>query len=302
MGLRTVAILFTVILLALPISGSSALPAVLLVVKVAVAVAGPAWTGFNLMFVGARSAAFAQADEVWVSDPPDITRTAFDTGNFNTSGEEWNRGIASAVSVAPASAPSGNAITVRAETNWEPIAFTFSDNINMIDYKVADENGVIWGQGFAVSSVEGIVTKEYKRLGIDDKTKIPIAEIPLRYVISDIVIPHDHNLYSSSLDMGVRAWIKDDQGTNPEESNWHERLLFASVSLDTPDFTKLEAEGDLNNDDFVTTRSSGGNVEIQLHRPIEREVVLRVPFPDTVERLVVGFQIEINGAVQLGKN
>jgi predicted HicB family RNase H-like nuclease len=293
-GLRSLSVFSTLVLLTLPLAASSAVP----VAAAIVAIVGPAWTAVNLVFVGARSAAFAQADEVWVSDPPNITPAGLEAGNFETSAAEWNTGAVSAVSIAPATAPSGNAITVRAETKWEPLAFQFSPQINISELKLADNDGVLWGKGFAFGTFKGIVTKEYGRWGRDGKTNLPVAELPLRYVISDISLPYAEDLDATSFNLTLRAWRMDDENTDPEASSWHKQILLASASLDGPNVDNLQLEGSVSKDDFLAEQDS---FRIRLQKPVEGQVVLRVAFPNNAERIVIALRAEATGSFQVGK-
>ena len=149
-GLRSLSILSATILLVLPLKASSAIPAAAAIAAVVSAFAGgvhQVWKGFSVVVVGARSAAFAQADEIWVSEPPNISRDELEEGTFETTAANWNIGYESSISIAPAAAPSGNAITVRAETKWE--GFALNPEINMTEMRRASEDGVLWGKGFA---------------------------------------------------------------------------------------------------------------------------------------------------------
>jgi hypothetical protein len=298
-GLRVPFLLCTLALLILPLSASSALP---VGIGIAVTIAGAAWTGLNLLVVGARSAAIARADEIWVSDPPSIAPDEIGQENLERDATQWNTGRASAVSIAPAVAPSGNAITIKAETNWEQTSFTFSPTINVTAFNLANPDGVLWGEGFAFGTLEGIVTKEFGPWGTQDKSGAPIAEIPLRYAISDMSLSYEENLNGVSLDLTFHAWKLDDQDTEPEASSWHEQLLLASVSLDGPSLEYLQVEGDLDENDFMDLSSDDRTrANLQLQETIEREIILRVPFPDDADRVVLAFGVEVKGRFQIGK-
>jgi hypothetical protein len=293
-GLRTLSIFSTILLLLLPLTASSAIPAVWPVVSAIVAVVGAAWTGFNLVVVGARSAAFAQADEIWVSDPPNITRAALEEGTLATSAAEWNIGHLSSRSIAPAAAPSGNAITVTAESQWE--GFIFSPEINMTEMKRASEDGVLWAQGFAYGTLEGLVTEVHPNDGPG------VAQIPFRYIISDVSLPYERKLDMISFELSLRAWKMDDEDTRPQESIWHEQIKLASVSIDTAISENIRVEGEVTEDDFAEIDTTDqDSFQVRLKEPIEREVVLHVPFPDGTERVVIGFRVEVSAAFQVGK-
>ena len=301
-GLRTLFLLSTVVLLLSPLSASSALPAVLGVARVVIAIAGAVWTGVNLAFVGARSAAFAQADDIWVSDPPGVTPAELRGGTFERNTAQWNIGRVSSVSTAPVVAPSGNAITIRAETNWEPLAFTFSPTINITNHKLADDAGLLWGQGFTVGSFRGVVTKEYGQWGNSEEVDLSFVEIPFKYVISDISFPYEDNVERASLDLNLHAWRMDNDSTEPMNSSWREKIVLASVSLDKQSFNEMEVHGEVSKDDFVDLTSGSQNfVHIQLKNPIEREIKFRVPLQEDEDSVVLSFRVEVKGEFQAGK-
>ncbi|MCC2651055.1 MAG: hypothetical protein K0Q60_1210 [Microvirga sp.] len=172
----------------------------------------------------------------------------------------------------------------------------------MAELNVANAEGVLWGEGLAYGTLEGIITKEFTPLEKQDRKDIPIAKVPLRYTISDISIPYEDVFSGVSLDFKLHTWKMDSPDTKPENSSWNQEILQASVSLDGPAIEYLQVNGDVSMHELINrSPNSAIKINIDLEKAIEREVMLRVPFPDYVDRVVLAFRMQVKGTLQIGK-
>jgi hypothetical protein len=225
--------------------------------------------------LGARSAAFARADEDWRSDPPGISEDAMRDRQFPYAGGFFDP---SETAVAAAASPTtGSKVTVEATSQWN--VFRYQGEVTVNPFEAGNPHSVIMGAGFARGSNELVVERAPPQQSLPGSMHVPLD---VTFQIPRMTLIHHQETVPPVNRVRLRARLNGDLGgrsENETEESWEAIIFEASASLSGPDFADLEVDGDLSSSDFGKIEiDDQGNAVAELHAPIERTVRLMVPF------------------------
>lgn len=223
--------------------------------------------------LGARSAAFARADEDWRSDPPGISEEAIRARQFPYAGGYFDP---SETSVAAAASPTtGSKVRVQASSQWN--VFRYQGEVTIDPFEAGSPQSVILGAGFARGTNEQVVGRAPTQQSLPEPTHVPLD---ITFRIPRMTLVHHQGAVPPVNRVELRARLNGELGGHSEDDEpWETTIFGASASLSGPDFGNLEVDGDLSSSDFGKVEiDDQGNAVAELHVPIERTVRVMVPF------------------------